>query len=102
MAEPAPPVAEVSVAAPAVAQAIVAGVMTGVSCGHKETPCNTGTVKNMTRIWTKLTSEKLQILSSLVWWNKCTISVKLISFLVNFQATRAHATLHTQTLKHEG
>ena len=50
MAGPAPPVAEVSVAAPAVAQAIVAGVMAGVSCGHKETPCNTGTVTNMTHL----------------------------------------------------
>jgi len=74
-------VAEVSVAAPAVAQIIFAGVVAGVRDRHQET-----------------SSEQLDVISSSVWRNKPSVLVELSSFFVNFETSCVHTTLHASTL----
>jgi len=69
------------VAAPAVAQVILAGVVASVGDSHQKT-----------------SSEELDIVTSPVRGNECTKLVELSGFFEYFQTSRVHPTLHALAL----
>ena len=83
-------VAEVTMAAPAVAKTIITGVIASVYCRNKEAPCSKKYMLVLVifggllviKVW--FTFKKLQVLTSLVWRNKDTSRVKLSSLFVDF------------------
>ena len=84
-------------AAPAVAQVVLAGVVAGVGDSHQETSCQIGLVWQSRGVGL-LTSEQLDVVPSPVRWNEGSVSVELSSFFVYFETSSVHTALYALTL----